>query len=39
VADGYDQGSIYLHNVNIELKLDLDALVGIPKTSFTAKSR
>lgn len=37
VSGGYDETSTYLHNINAELKLDLDKLIGIPKTSFLAK--
>jgi porin len=37
VSGGYDETNTYLHNINAELKLDLDKLINIPKTSFLAK--
>lgn len=37
VSGGYDQGSTYLHNINFEVGVDLDKLVGLPKTTFLAK--
>ncbi|RUM44508.1 MAG: hypothetical protein DSY80_04325 [Desulfocapsa sp.] len=37
VSGGYKTGSTYLHNINAELKIDLEKTIGIPNTSFLAK--
>ena len=37
VSGGYETGSTYLHNINLELKTDLEKLAGLRKTTFLAK--
>ena len=37
VSGGFDEDSTYLHNINAELKLDLEKLINIPRTQFLAK--
>lgn len=37
VSGGYEYEETYLHNINAELKLDLERLVKIPRTTFIAK--
>ena len=37
VSGGYEEEDTYLHNINAELKLDLEKLIKIPRTTFLAK--
>lgn len=37
VAGGYEYEDTYLHNINAELRLDLDKLIHLPNTTFLAK--
>ncbi len=37
ISGGYEEDSTYLHNINAELKLNLDKLIGFPKTTFLVK--
>ena len=36
-SGGYESGDSYLHNINAELRLDLQKLIKIPRTTFLAK--
>jgi len=36
-SGGYESGDTYLHNINASLRLDLEKLIKIPRTTFLAK--
>lgn len=37
ISGGYEFENTYLHNINADLHLDLDTLIGLPNTQFLAK--
>jgi len=37
VGGGIETDSTYLHNINAELKMDLEKVVGVPRTTFLMK--
>ncbi|WP_163338739.1 carbohydrate porin [Desulfopila sp. IMCC35008] len=37
IAGGYEYEDTYLHNINIEVRLDLQNLIHVPNTTFLAK--